>query len=128
MGKFLSSSVTDTWLNEVSIEQAYRKAKRMQEAQNDKAESFANRGMRCAQARDAKLLFVLERAANIIYGQYLRQYGEYVQRDDIPENHTVVPTEVQMWREAYKMVDQGTPIENFKWIYGCATELAYGSV
>lgn len=123
-----TSSVTDTWLNEASVENAYRRAKYMQSNPSPSSTSYANRGMNCARARDSKLLFVLEKATEIIYAQYLRQYGEYVQRDDIPENHTVVPTEVQMWREAYKMVDQGTPIENFKWIYGCATELAYGSV
>jgi len=31
-----------------------------------------------------------------------------------------------MWREAYRMCDQGTPLEHFKWIYGCAIKLAYG--
>ncbi len=128
MSSIKTSSVTDTWLNRQTVENAYRRAKYMQENPCEKADRYAQRGMRCARARDSKLLYVLEKATEIIYNQYLEQLGEYVQREDIPENHKVIPTEVQMWRESYKMVDQGTPIENFKWIYGCATELAYGSL
>ena len=120
--------VVDAHLTEASVEWAYRQAKLHQMKNNRKGDAFAARGMRAAKARDPKLLHVLEKATEIIYKQYLRQYGEYVQRDDIQENHKVVPTEVQLWREAYKMVDQGTPIENFKWIYGAAAILAFGSV
>ena len=122
-----TNSISDTKLTEESVEWAYKRAKYMQSNPSSVSESYGRRGMICAKQRDAKMLHVLEKATEIIYAQYLRQYGQYVQRDDIPENHKVVPTEVQMWREAYKMVDQGTPIENFKWIYGCAVELAYGN-
>tara|TARA_Y100000592_G_scaffold100967_1_gene184154 strand:+ start:7436 stop:7819 length:384 start_codon:yes stop_codon:yes gene_type:complete len=120
--------VVDAHINEASVEWAYKKAKQMQLKNNRQSESFSARGMRAARARDPKLLLVLEKATEVIHKQYLRQYGEYVQRSDIPENHKVVPTEVQLWREAYKMVDQGTPIENFQWIYGAAALLAFGPV
>ena len=120
--------VVDSNINEQSVEWAYRRAKEMQNKNNRKSASFSNRGMRAARARDPKLLQVLEKATEVMHRMYLHQYGEYVQRDDIPENHKVVPTEVQLWREAYKMVDQGTPIENFQWIYGAAAVLAFGPV
>jgi hypothetical protein len=32
-------------------------------------------------------------------------------------------TETQLFREAYRMADQGTPIVNLKWIYGAAAWL-----
>tara|TARA_R110002012_G_scaffold91307_1_gene222429 strand:- start:63 stop:446 length:384 start_codon:yes stop_codon:yes gene_type:complete len=120
--------MVDSNINASSVEWAYSKAKQMQLKNNRKSAAFAARGMRAAKARDPKLLLVLEKATEVIYKQYLAQYGDYVQRSDIPENHKVVPTEVQLWREAYKMVDQGTPIVNFEWIYGAAALLAFGSV
>ena len=32
-------------------------------------------------------------------------------------------TESQMWREAYRLCDEGNPIQNFEWIYGAAAVL-----
>ena len=47
-------------------------------------------------------------------------------RSDIPYAETIDPTEVQLWKKSYEMADQGTALENFKWIYGAAAKLAYG--
>ena len=106
-----------------TVERAYRRAKQEQEKGNH---GYAKRGMNCARARDPKLLMVLEKAAEILVAVSNEQYGEYRQRRDIPYSHKVEPTEVQMWKEAYKTCDNGDPCEPLMWIYGCATELAYG--
>ena len=116
-----------------SVEQAYKLAQIMQKQahkgnqyEQKEAEAFAQRGMRGARARDPKLLIVLEKATEVLLAISNDQFGQYRQRNDIPESHRVEPTEVQMWRESYRMCDQNTPLENFRWIYGCAIKLAYG--
>tara|TARA_R110001592_G_scaffold142674_1_gene364868 strand:- start:1143 stop:1535 length:393 start_codon:yes stop_codon:yes gene_type:complete len=129
----MAIEATHEWVNPQNIERAYQLAQVMQKQaykgsayERKEAESFAERGMRGARSRDHKLLVVLEKATEVLVALSNDQFGTYRQRNDIPESHKVEPTEVQMWREAFKMVDQGTPIENFKWIYGCAIKLAYG--
>jgi hypothetical protein len=32
----------------------------------------------------------------------------------------VEATEYQLWREAYKAMDEGRPMQHFQWIYGAA--------
>jgi hypothetical protein len=129
----MAIEATHEWVNPQNIERAYQLAQVMQkqaykgnEYERKQAEAFAQRGMRGARARDKKLLVVMEKATEVLLAISNDQFGQYRQRNDIPESHKVEPTEVQMWREAYKMCDQGTPLENFKWIYGCAIKLAYG--
>lgn len=129
----MAIEVTSEFINPQSIEKAYQLAQIMQtqaykgnDYERKQAEAFAQRGMRGARARDKKLLMVLEKATEVLTALSNDQFGQYRLRNDIPENHKVEPTEVQMWREAYRMCDQGTPLENFKWIYGCAVKLAYG--
>ena len=90
------------------------------------AEDFALRGMRAVREKDYLTLVTLEQATEVMLKLSNDQFGEYRARNDIPANHQIEPTEVQMWREAYRMADQGTPLENFKWVYGCAVKLAYG--
>lgn len=129
----MAIELTSEFITPKTVEQAYQLAQIMQkqsysgnEYERKQADAFAMRGMRCARARDHKLLLVLEKATEILLAISNDQFGQYRQRNDIPDSHKVEPTEVQMWRESYRMCDQGTPLENFKWIYGCATKLAYG--
>jgi hypothetical protein len=124
---------TDTFVNRDTVEKAYITAKDMQKQANKgtrdeqiEAERFAQRGMRAVKSKDLLTLRVLEQATEILLKISNEQFGQYRQRSDIPESHRVEPTTVQMWREAYKMADQGTPLENFRWVYGCACQLAYG--
>ena len=124
---------TAEFINASTVEKAYQLAQRMQynanrgsRDQQIEAEQFAQRGMRAVRSRDQLTMNVLEQATEILHRISNEQFGTYRQRQDIPYSHRVEPTEVQMWREAYKMADQDTPLENFRWIYGCAVSLAYG--
>ena len=124
---------TAEFVNASTVEKAYQLAQRMQYESNRgsrdeqiAAEQFAQRGMRAVRSKDQVTMNVLEQATEILHKISDEQFGQYRQRLDIPYSHRVEPTEVQMWREAYRMADEGTPLENFRWIYGCAVQLAYG--
>jgi len=121
------------FINFATVERAYSNciAMQKQSSQGRKsdratAERYAERGMRAARAKDLKLMLVLEQATDVLLKVSNEQLGQYRYRSDVPFSHTVEPTEVQLWREAFKMADEGTPLENFRWIYGAAAELAFG--
>ena len=120
-------------INALTVEKAYALAKKMQKQSGRGsrqemvvAETFAQRGLNAAKKRDGRMMVVLEKATEVLTKVVNDQVGQYQQRRDIPYNHTIEPTELQMWREAYRMADQGSALANFKWIYGCAAWLAYG--
>ena len=52
-----------------------------------------------------------------------RQMGRLMRDPDAKFGETKGTTQHQLCREAYRMVDQGTPIRNFEWIYGAAAYL-----
>jgi hypothetical protein len=121
------------FVNYATVERAYKNCIVMQKQssqgrkpEREAAERYAKRGMRAAKAKDLKLMLVLEQATDVLLKVSNKQLGQYRYRSDIPFSHTVEPTEVQLWREAYRMADEGTPLENFRWIYGAAAELAFG--
>lgn len=129
----MAIETTAEFVNRHTVERAYQLAQTMQynanrgtRQQQIEAEQFAQRGMRAVREKDRRTMMVLEQATEVLLKISNEQFGQYRQRQDIPYSHRVEPTEVQMWREAYKMADQGTPLENFKWVYGCACRLAYG--
>ena len=100
------------------VEYAYGLAQRYQ---MERRQSLADAAMRAARARDPKLLKALEKGAEIVGKMSEAQMGRTRRGIDVPFSHTKEHTESQLWREAYRMVDQGTPIENFCWVYlaGC---------
>ena len=121
------------FVNYSTVEHAHTTATVMQKKAHSsdhweriRAEEYAQRGMRAARSRDPRVMKVLEEATEVLVKVSNHQLGEYRQRSDVPYSHKVEPTEVQMWREAYRLADEGNPIENFKWIYAAATQLAYG--
>ncbi len=133
MTKAVNEKTTFEFVNRHTVERVYANCRKMQEQSNKgrigqrkAAERYAQRGMRAAKAKDIKLMMVLEQATEVLTNLSNEQFGQYRYRNDIPANHRVEPTTVQMWREAYKMADQDTPLENFRWIYGAAAELAFG--
>ena len=109
----------EEWITPELVEAAYRTAIRMQQA---RAEWWANVGWKAAQKRDPKLLKALEKAAEIITKMDEEQRGR-TRRHAEYLNHQTETTETQLFREAYRMADQGTPIENLKWIYGAGAWL-----
>ena len=116
---------TTNWVNRLTVEEAYRMARRLQAEDTPRSQNFARRGMRAAKARDPKLLLVLEKATEIVTQMSQEQFGQTRYRTDIPYSDRVEPTEVQLWREAYRLCDEGNPIGNFMWIYGAAAHLAF---
>ena len=114
----------DDFLTDARIEAAYGLTCRMRDARN---QGFADVGYRAAIARDPKLLKALERMAESTNKLQERQMGRLMRSSDATHGETRGTTEHQLCREAYRMVDQGTPIRNFEWIYGAAAHLCgYG--
>lgn len=99
------------------LEWAYGKA---MEAQSRRNQRFADVGWRAAQARDGRLLKVLECSANIISKIDEEQRGRTRRAVDTPYSESVETTVTQMFRGAYETVDKGTPVRALEWIYGAA--------
>ena len=99
------------------VEEAYRRALK---AQASGWQQFAVVGWRAAQARDPKLLKALEKGAEILDAMTENQWGETMREVDQDYGKTKGTTEQNLWREAYRMLDEGTPLQNFEWIYGAA--------
>lgn len=109
------------WINEKTVEQAFRRAELARIAGN---RNFATKGYRAAVAKDAKLLLALDKGAEVLLAIQERQVGRYLRSDATPYGHKVDLTEFSMWREAYTQCDKGEPLEAFSWVYGMAAELA----
>ncbi len=94
------------------------------EAQHQGRQGVADAGWRAALARDPKLLKALERGAEAIYQMSERQMGQ-TRRATSARKTTdwVEHTEFTLWKEAYRLCDEGKPIRNFEWIYGAAALL-----
>ena len=90
-------------------------------------QSFADTGWRAAKVRDPKLLLALEKGAEIVDALTEAQYGRTMREIGQDHGKTKGTTEQGLWREAYRMCDEGTPLQNFEWIYGAAAWLCgYG--
>jgi len=106
------------WINEATVEEAYRRAIR---AQQGRRERIAALGLRAARERDARILKALEGGAEILRRMSERQLG--VHGLDVA-GRRVPATEYQLWRNAYTTADAGTPEANYAWIYAAAAILA----
>lgn len=104
-------------VNSEIVEIAHRKAIL---AQRDRRQNFADTGYRAALARDARLLKVLEKATEVVDKMQEEQYGRTMRAESATYSESKGTTEAQLWREAYRLCDQGDPIRNFEWIYGAA--------
>lgn len=115
----MSATEIENFINAENVEWAYGKAC---EAQRLGRQSFADTGWRAAKARDPRLLKVLEKGAEIITAMDEAQRGRTRRyADKLAEQ--IETTETQLWREAYRLCDEGRPIRNFEWIYGAAALL-----
>lgn len=99
------------------VEWAYGKAT---EAQHYRKQRFADVGWRAAQARDPRLLKVLECAANVVTKMDEDQRGQTRRGSDVAYAESVETTVTQLFRGAYETVDKGTPVRALEWIYGAA--------
>jgi hypothetical protein len=109
----------ENFLTPARVEWAYGRAI---QAQDQHRQGFADAGWRAALARDSKLLKALERGAEVVHRMAEDQMGR-TRRSSDKFSEQVELTEVQLWREAYRLCDEGTPIRNFEWIYGAAALL-----
>lgn len=91
-------------------------------AQHMGRQNFADTGWRAALARDARLLKALEKGAEIVAKMDEDQRGR-TRRSTEKFDETVETTTTQLWKEAYRLCDEGRPIRNFEWIYGAAALL-----
>jgi len=120
----------EEFITPARVEKSYQKAMEAQVASNsssrsirERGQAFADTGMRAAKARDPKLLKALEQGAEILDRMTEQQYGRTMRAPDAEHGHTKGTTEANLWRESYRMCDQGTALENFCWIYGSAAWL-----
>lgn len=85
---------------------------------------LAECAFRAVRARDPKLLLVLDKMAEALEKTNEEQLGR-TQRDSGTEwEYRLPPTEVKLWREAYRLADKGEPEEAFAWMYAAAAEWA----
>lgn len=106
------------------IEYAHGLAARMQQERN---QGFADQGYRAALSRDPRMLKAMERAVEHIDKLAESQRGESRRAAKMTGSNygeSVEFTELALWREAYRMMDKGTPLQNFEWIYGAGAWLA----
>ena len=110
------------------VEWAHREANKAHERGN---QSFAQTGLRAARARDDRMLKVMEQAANILHQMSEEQMGQ-TRRMAVhsADNYraSAEHTEMAMWREAYRLLDEGhikpdTMNHPLEWIYGAAALL-----
>lgn len=116
----MSNHVEIEFVNRAKLEHAHSLALRYQEQGK---QSFADTGWRAARARDPKLLKALERGAEILDAMTDEQHGRTIRSVNAIYGETKGTTEAQLWREAYRLCDAGSPIRNFEWIYGAAAWL-----
>lgn len=109
-----------SYLTPERIEYAYGLAQRRQE---ERQQSFATTGWRAAQARDPKLLIALEVMAEVTGAAQEEQIGRLMRDPSSTYGESRGTTEHQLCREAYRLCDEGNPIQNFEWIYGAAAWL-----
>ena len=102
------------------VEWAYRMAMR---DQRDQRVRYAGMAMRAAEARDAKLLKAMEKGAEIVTRMDEEQRGRTRRASDVLAEQSET-TETQLWRESYRLMDEGKPIENFRWMYLAGMYLA----
>jgi hypothetical protein len=110
------------------VEWAHREANKAHERGR---QGFAQVGLKAAKRRDDKMLKVLDIAANILHQMSEEQMGQtrrMAVNSEYNSRLAAEHTEVAMWREAYRLMDEGKiepwaknhPLE---WIYGAAALL-----
>lgn len=115
----MSKTELDNFITPEAVEWAYGRALM---ALDRREQHFADVGMRAANARDPKLLKVLELSAEAVVRMDENQRGR-TRRFAEKFSESVETSVTQLWREAYRLCDEGRPIQQFEWIYGAAALL-----
>lgn len=85
---------------------------------------FCEAGMRIARSKHPALLLALDKAANVLDHAAEDQSGRSRRDPGASRSEKVFPTEAALWREAYRLMDAGEPIQHFAWIYAAGAWLA----
>lgn len=104
-----------------SVERAHRASHLAQRMEMDR---WAEVGWRAAVARDPVLLKVMDQAANILHGMQEEQIGRHQRAQSTVESQKSDLTEYAVWREAFRLADEGMPERAFLWVYGAGAALA----
>ena len=109
------------------VEWAHREANKAHERGR---QAFAAVGLKAAKRRDDRMLKVLDIAANILHQMSEEQMGQTRRMAVNSKDNfrmSAEHTEVAMWREAYRLMDEGidpaTKVHPLEWIYGAAALL-----
>ena len=108
-------------VNRQTVEKAHAMAVR---GPQDHEYSFMQAGMRAARARDPKLLLALEKGAEVLDAMSDEQMGQTRRESSATRAQKAQHTEASLWREAYRLCDEGRPIQQLGWIYAAASWLA----
>lgn len=120
-GEYMKHIEIENFVTLKSVEYAHGRAIVEQKRNNT---AFAEIGMRAARQRDAKLLKVLDKATEVMVRAEENQRKHQMSTSDKFSERRYT-TETQMWREAYRMVDEGKAAEvpHLMWIYAAAAFL-----
>jgi single-stranded DNA-specific DHH superfamily exonuclease len=114
-------SIEIEFINLNAVEYAHKRAVFEQQRNN---QTFADIGMRVARARDPKLLATMEKAvALLISEEETQRKHQMAHSNNFSERRYT--TETQMWREAYRMIDESkaNDVPHLMWIYGAGAFL-----
>ena len=103
------------------IEAAYARA---MSCQRRRERGPAEAGMRLARARHPVYMKTLEKCAEHMMHMVEDQYGRSIRDPGTPYSYRVCPTEAGLFREAYRVADEGHAMEHFQWIYAAAAWLS----
>ena len=115
------SSVEIPEMNYAKVEKSYRLVMEWRAANQDATLWTV---MREARLRNPKLLKAMEQATEIMVAENEKQYGEYQRQATTEFSQKAIPIPVQMFREAYKALDRGTPEPALCWMYAAGAWLA----
>jgi len=117
----------EEFLTRERVEWAHREANKAHERGR---QVFAAVGLKAAKRRDDRMLKVLDISANILHQMSEEQMGQTRRAAAGSADNfrmSAEHTEVAMWREAYRLMDEGidpaTQVHPLEWIYGAAALL-----
>ena len=109
-------------LDQNAIERITYRANKMSEEHRLAA---VEKAMRIVRDRDPAVMKVLEAGAEVMRAVNDDQYGEQQRQSRHKGSVMAVRcTDSTLWKEAYRLADEGRPIEQFGWLYAAACEHA----
>lgn len=107
-----ATEIHHVFVNRDAVEHIYRRANQITSSSFDRVERarLTRQALRAVRKRDPRLLIVLDKGAEILSQIAEEQMGR-TNRTASTASLRVPPTELNVWREAYKCADAGTAID-----------------